>query len=185
MIFVLLGIFAVLAILLRSLTAPIYLIFTILVSYLTTLGISCLVFQTILGYDGLSWAVPFFSFCLLVALGVDYNIFLMSRVKEEYRPGDMAGGTRRALASTGRIITSCGIIMAGTFGSLLVSPVTEIVQVGFTTVVGLLIDTFIVRCMLVPAIAVKVGELNWWPGKKVRVVAAEEKSVEKEGLSVL
>jgi RND superfamily putative drug exporter len=184
MLFVLLGIFIVLAILLRSLIAPIYLIVTILVSYLTTLGISCLVFQGLLRYAGLSWAVPFFSFCLLVALGVDYNIFLMSRVKEEYRPGDMAGGTARALASTGRIITSCGLIMAGTFGSLLFSPVTEIVQVGFATVVGLLIDTFIVRCMLVPAIAVKVGELNWWPGRKVRVIPVEQVEDVKNNLSV-
>jgi putative drug exporter of the RND superfamily len=98
----------------------------------------------------------------------------MSRVKEEYRPGDMTGGTRRALANTGKIITSCGIIMAGTFGSLLVSPIMEIVQVGFATVVGLLLDTFIVRCMLVPAIAVKLGELNWWPGKKMRLVVEEK-----------
>ena len=121
----LLGIFIVLALLLRSLTAPLYLIFTILVSYLTTLGISYLVFQVGFGAAGLSWAVPFFSFCLLVALGVDYNIFLMTRVKEEYRPGDMTGGTARALASTGKIITSCGIIMAGTFGAMLFSPVSD------------------------------------------------------------
>jgi RND superfamily putative drug exporter len=180
MVFVLLGIFVVLAILLRSLTAPFYLIITILVSYLTTLGVSCLVFQGALGYAGLSWAVPFFSFCLLVALGVDYNIFLMSRVKEEYAPGQMREGTRRALASTGGIITSCGLIMAGTFGALLFSPVTELVQVGFTTVVGLLLDTFIVRCMLVPAIAVKVGELNWWPGRKVKLVAVEKTNISKD-----
>lgn len=173
MIFVLLGIFVVLAILLRSLIAPFYLILTILFSYLTTLGISWLVFQVGLGRDGVSWSVPFFSFVLLVALGVDYNIFLMSRVKEEYRPGDMAGGTARAVASTGKIITSCGIIMAGTFAALLVSPVNELVQVGFTTVVGLILDTFIVRCMLVPALAVKVGELNWWPGRKVKILAVE------------
>jgi putative drug exporter of the RND superfamily len=181
MIFVLLGIFIVLAILLRSLTAPLYLIFTIVVSYLTTLGISYLVFQVGFGKEGLSWAVPFFSFCLLVALGVDYNIFLMSRVKEEYRPGDAAGGTARALASTGKIITSCGLIMAGTFGAMLFSPVTQLVQIGFTTVAGLLLDTFIVRCMLVPAIVVKFGELNWWPGRKVRVIAVEETIVESKG----
>jgi len=174
MVFVLLGIFIVLALLLRSITAPIYLIFTILVSYLTTLGISYLVFQVGFGATGLGWAVPFFSFCLLVALGVDYNIFLMTRVREEYRPGDMTGGTARALASTGKIITSCGIIMAGTFGAMLFSPVSMLVQIGFATVVGLLIDTFLVRCMLVPAIAVKLGELNWWPGKKMKLVVVEK-----------
>ncbi len=177
MIFVLLGIFVVLAMLLKSLTAPLYLILTIIMSYFTTLGISCLVFQVGFGKDGLSWAVPFFSFCLLVALGVDYNIFLMSRVKEEYRPGDTAGGTARALGSTGKIITSCGLIMAGTFGAMLFSPVMQLVQVGFTTVVGLLLDTFIVRCMLVPAIVVKVGELNWWPGKRVKVVVVEKSTL--------
>ncbi len=106
---------------------------------------------------------------------MDYNIFLMSRVKEEYRPGHVATGTAKALASTGKIITSCGIIMAGTFSALLLSPVTELVQVGFATVVGLLLDTFIVRCMLVPALVVKVGELNWWPGRKVKIVAMEQK----------
>jgi RND superfamily putative drug exporter len=177
--FVLLGIFVVLAVLLRSLTAPFYLIATILVSYLTTLGISWLVFQVGLGYAGLSWSVPFFSFVLLVALGVDYNIFLMSRVKEEYRPGHVATGTAKALASTGKIITSCGIIMAGTFSALLLSPVAELVQIGFATVVGLLLDTFIVRCMLVPALVVKVGELNWWPGRKVKILAVERKGKEK------
>ena len=173
MAFVLIGIFVVLAILLRSLTAPFYLIATILVSYLTSLGISWPVFQAGLGYAGLSWSAPFFSFVLLVALGVDYNIFLMSRVKEECRPGDVPGGTARALASTGKIITSCGIIMAGTFSALMFSPVSLIVQVGFATVIGLLLDTFIVRCMVVPALVVKFGELNWWPGRKVRVVPVE------------
>lgn len=174
-IFVLLGIFIVLVLLLKSLVAPLYLIITIVVSYLTTLGISYLVFQVGLGYSGLSWSVPFFSFCLLVALGVDYNIFLMTRVKEEYRPGAMTEGTSRALATTGKIITSCGIIMAGTFGAMLFSPIRMLVQIGFTTVVGLLLDTFIVRCMLVPSIAVKVGELNWWPGRKMRIVPVERK----------
>ncbi|MDP4093127.1 MAG: MMPL family transporter [Bacillota bacterium] len=170
---VLLGIFIVLMLLLRSITAPLYLIFTILLSFASTMGISYLVFQVLLGEAGLSWSVPFFSFCILVALGVDYNIFLMSRVKEEYSPGGMTQGTQRALASTGKIITSCGIIMAGTFGAMILSPVTMLVQIGFTTVVGLLMDTFIIRCLMVPAIAVKFGELNWWPGRKVRVVSVE------------
>lgn len=175
MIFVLLGIFIVLIILLRSLTAPIYLIATILFSFFATLGISYLVFQVGMGKPGLSWSVPFFSFCLLVALGVDYNIFLISRIKDEYIPGQMKAGTSRALASTGQIITSCGIIMAGTFSGLLFSPVTQLVQIGFTTVVGLLLDTFIIRCMLVPAIAVKIGELNWWPGRRVRLMPSEKR----------
>ncbi len=173
MVFVLLGIFIVLALLLRSIIAPMYLILTILISYATTMGITRAVFQGLLGYEGLNWAVPFFAFCVLVALGVDYNIFLMSRVKEEYKPGDIKGGNVRGLAGTGGIITSCGLIMAGTFRAMLVSPVRPLVEVGFAAVVGLLIDTFIIRCLMVPAIAVKVGELNWWPGRKVRIVAGD------------
>ncbi len=174
MIFVICGIFVVLAVLLKSLVAPVYLILTILISYASTMGISNLVFKYILGYDGLHWAVPFFAFCVLVALGIDYNIFLMSRVKDEYRPGDMTGSMARALTSTGGIITSCGIIMAGTFGALLASPVRPMLEVGFAAFVGLLIDTFIIRCLMVPAIAVKVGELNWWPGRKIKILPVDE-----------
>lgn len=172
--FVLLGIFIVLVLLLRSIIAPMYLILTIIFSYATTMGITYIVFQLILGQVGLTWSVPFFSFCILVALGVDYNIFLMSRVKEEYTPGNVTGGVQRALYSTGKIITSCGIIMAGTFGALMASPVNQLVQIGFTAVVGLLLDTFIIRCLMVPAIAVKVGELNWWPGRKVKILPLEK-----------
>lgn len=173
MIFVLLGIFVILVVLLRSFIAPIYLILTILLSFAATLGITGLVFQGGLGHEGLDWSVPFFAFCLLVALGVDYNIFLMSRVKEEYSPGDVKGSVARALSSTGKIITSCGIIMAGTFGALMASPLYSLVEIGFATVVGLLLDTFIIRTLLVPAIAIKVGELNWWPGRKVKIVPVE------------
>jgi putative drug exporter of the RND superfamily len=173
MFFVLLGIFLVLALMLRSIIAPFYLMLTIILSFATTMGISYLTFQVLLGHEGLTWSVPFFSFCLLVALGVDYNIFLMSRVKEEYVPGDVKGGVARALSSTGGIITSCGIIMAGTFGAFIASPVTQLVEIGFATVVGLLLDTFVIRCLLVPALAVKVGELNWWPGRKVKVISAQ------------
>jgi RND superfamily putative drug exporter len=138
------------------------------------MGISFIVFEVILGYEGLSWSTTFFAFCLLVALGVDYNIFLISRVKEEYKPGDMTGGVARALASTGGIITSCGVIMAGTFGALLASPIKPLFEIGFAAVIGLLLDTFIIRSLFVPAIAVKVGELNWWPGRKVKVLSKDE-----------
>lgn len=173
---VLLGIFVVLVVLLRSFVAPVYLILTIIFSYITTMGISYLFFQEILGYDGLHWTVQFFSFCVLVALGVDYNIFLISRIKEEYTPGDIKGSVQRALASTGGIITSCGIIMAGTFGAMMASPIKPLLEIGFTASVGLLLDTFIIRCLLVPAITVKMGELNWWPGRRIKVI-----SVDKDG----
>ena len=171
---VLLGIFLVLVLLLRSLVAPLYLILTIIFSYITTLGITYLVFQVLLGYDGLHWTVPFFSFCVLVALGVDYNIFLMSRIKEEYRPGDTTGSVTRALAATGGIITSCGIIMAGTFGAMMASPIRPLLELGFAATIGLLLDTFIIRCLMVPAIAVKFGEVSWWPGRKLKVIPVIE-----------
>jgi RND superfamily putative drug exporter len=171
---VLLGIFVVLVILLRSFVAPVYLILTIIFSYITTIGISYLFFQVILGYDGLHWTVQFFSFCVLVALGVDYNIFLISRIKEEYKPGDVKGSVQRALAATGGIITSCGIIMAGTFGAMMASPIKPLLEIGFTASVGLLLDTFIIRCLLVPAITVKMGELNWWPGRRIKVIAVDK-----------
>ncbi len=171
---VLLGIFVVLVILLRSFVTPLYLILTIIFSYITTMGISYLFFQEILGYDGLHWTVQFFSFCVLVALGVDYNIFLISRIKEEYKPGDVKGSVQRALASTGGIITSCGIIMAGTFGAMMASPIKPLLEIGFAASTGLLLDTFIIRCLLVPAIAVKMGELNWWPGRRVKVISVDK-----------
>lgn len=170
-IFVLLGIFVILALLLRSLIAPIYLILTILLSYVSTLGVSYLLFCKILGQDGLHWSVPFFSFCVLVALGVDYNIFLMSRVKEEYVEGQMRQSITRALATTGGIITSCGLIMAGTFGAMLSSPLRPMMQIGFAACFGLIIDTFIIRSIVVPAISVLVGEMNWWPGRKIKVLS--------------
>lgn len=174
MLFVLSGIFLILMLMLRSIVAPVYLIFTILLSFASTMGICHLFFVNILGYEGLHWAVPFFAFCVLVALGVDYNIFLVSRIKEEYKPGDTTGSVARAVASTGGIITSCGIIMAGTFGAMLTSSVTPMFEIGFAAVVGLLIDTFIIRCISVPALAVIFGELNWWPGRKVRILPVDK-----------
>ena len=173
--FVLSGIFLILVLLLKSIVAPVYLLLTTVLSYVSTLGISYLFFCRILGQDGLHWSVPFFSFCVLVALGVDYNIFLITRVKEEYVPGKMREGITKALATTGGIITSCGIIMAGTFGSMMFSPMRPMVQVGFAACVGIIIDTFVIRSLVVPAIAVLVGEMSWWPGRKIVVTSLDRK----------
>ena len=175
MVFVLIGIFLVLALLLRSLIAPFYLLMTIILSYISTMGVTYLLFVQILGQDGLHWSVQFFSFCVLVALGVDYNIFLMTRVKEEYIPGQMRQSVTRALATTGGIITSCGLIMAGTFGAMLSSPLRPMVQIGFAACFGLIVDTFIIRSIVVPAIAVIVGEMNWWPGRRVKIQSFKRK----------
>ncbi|MHB8065919.1 MAG: MMPL family transporter, partial [Ruminiclostridium sp.] len=183
MVLVVVSIFIVLVILLRSLIAPIYLIFTTLLSFAATMGITYLVFQVGLGREGISWGTPFFAFCILVALGVDYNIFIMTRVKEEYIPGKVTTSISKALGSTGGIITSCGLIMAGTFGALMAAPINSQVELGFATVVGLLMDTFLIRCLLVPAIAVKFGELNWWPGKKIKIIPEAEYRAGNEEVS--
>lgn len=163
---VLVGVFVVLVLLLRALVAPLYLILTILLSYGATLGIVRVVFQNILGTSGVTWWVPIFMFVMLVALGMDYNIFLMGRVKEEVAKSGNREGVRAAVARTGGIITSAGIIMAGTFGAMMSAGILGLVQVGFAVAVGILLDTFVVRTALVPAIAVLLGRWSWWPRKE-------------------
>lgn len=165
-IWVLAGVFVVLMLLLRALVAPLYLILTILLSYGATLGIVRVVFQNILGTSGVTWWVPIFMFVMLVALGMDYNIFLMGRVKEEVATRGNREGIRTAVARTGGIITSAGIIMAGTFGAMMSASILGLVQVGFAVAVGILLDTFVVRTALVPAIAVLLGRWSWWPRKQ-------------------
>ncbi len=162
---VLFGIFLVLLVLLRALVSPIYLIVTILLSYGATLGITRLFSATVFGVDALTWWAPFLIFSMLIALGMDYNIFLMGRVKEEVARHGMREGVHRAVAATGPIITSAGLIMAGTFAAMLAGTVTGLKQLGFAVAVGVLLDTFVIRTALVPAIAVLLDRWNWWPGK--------------------
>lgn len=163
--FTIVGVLIVLIILLRSLVAPIYLVLTVLLSYGTTMGLSVLVFQDLLGQEGVTFMIPIIVFVLLVALGADYNIFLMSRVREEAEGRGTRKGIRVASAFTGSIITSCGIILAGTFAAMMVAPIQTLFQVGFAVAAGVLIDTFIIRAVLVPALASWLDEKNWWPGK--------------------
>jgi RND superfamily putative drug exporter len=161
------GVLLVFILLLRSLLAPIYLALSVILSYGTTMGICTLIFQNALGYSGVNYALPIIVFVLLVALGADYNIFLMSRVREEAkRTGDIHEGIRRATAFTGSVITSCGIILAGTFAALIFSPINMLMQIGTAVAIGVLVDTFIVRTLLVPAIATILGRWNWWPSRK-------------------
>ncbi len=162
-VYVLSGVFVVLIILLRAVVAPIYLILTILLSYTATLGVVRILFVDILGAAGIVWWVPLFMFVMLVALGMDYNIFLIGRVKEEVGPLGTRAGTRLALARTGGIITSAGIIMAGTFASMLSASILGLLQIGFAVAFGVLLDTFVVRTTLVPAIIVLLGRWSWWP----------------------
>ena len=162
---VILGIFLVLAILLRSVVAPTYLVLTVLLSFLATLGLTRLVFQTGLG-QGLPWWLPPFLFVMLVALGADYNIFLMSRIREEAKVNTTADATARGLALTGHVITSAGLILAGTFAALLAAPMSSLRMFGFSVTVGILLDTFVVRSLLVPAVATLLGRHNWWPSRR-------------------
>ena len=165
MVIVVIGVLVVLIILLRSLIAPLYLMATVLLSYGATIGIVTWLFQNILGYSGISYIIPILLFVLLVALGADYNIFLSSRIKEESRISDPLTGIKVASEKTGAIITACGIILAGTFATMAFAPLRMLSQVGLAVAVGILLDTFVVRAILVPAIATLLGKWNWWPSK--------------------
>jgi RND superfamily putative drug exporter len=150
---VLASVFAILVILLRGLVSPVYLLLTVLFSYLTTLGVCFTVFWLLdpHGFSGIDWKVAIFLFTILIAVGADYNIFLMTRIHEEEREHGPILGVTRALERTGPIISSCGIIMAGTFASLFGGSLTEMKQLGFALAFGVLLDTFAVRPILVPA----------------------------------
>jgi RND superfamily putative drug exporter len=165
---VILGVFLVLVLLLRSLLAPLYLVLTVLLSFAATLGLTSIVFEGILGEEGLVWWLPVFLFVTLVALGADYNIFLMGRIREEAHTTDTRQAVATGLAATGHVITSAGLILAGTFAALLAAPFEGMVQLGFAATMGLLIDTFVVRSLLVPAIAVLAGSASWWPSARSR-----------------
>ncbi len=154
----------VLALLLRSLIAPLYLVATILASFAATLGLTVLCLLTLGGDNGIGVRVTIYIFVFLVALGVDHNMLLTSRIREETARHGPTEGVRRALEHTGGVITSAGLILAGTFGVLMTQPIRELFQFGFAMATGLLLDTFLVRGTLAPAIARLLGQHNWWPG---------------------
>jgi len=158
-----LGVYAILVALLRRPGISLYLIATVVLGYLASLGLTDVVFRALhkgpSPWSGLDWTVGFFLFVILVAVGEDYNIFLMSRVVEEERTHGTLEGVRRAVARTGGIISSCGVIMAGTFGSMLTGNLTSLRQLGFALGMGVLLDTFLVRPILVPAFVVLIGRL--------------------------
>jgi len=155
-------------VLLRSVVAPLLLVITTVLSFGTTMGISALVFNGILGFPGADPAVPLYGFVFLVALGIDYNIFLMTRVREEALRHGTRQGVIRGLTITGGVITSAGLVLAATFAALAVIPVLFLVQLAFIVAFGVLLDTFIVRSLLVPALAIDVGKRIWWPSKLAR-----------------
>jgi RND superfamily putative drug exporter len=153
----------ILAILLRSLVAPLVLIGSVILSFLCTLGLSVLFIRYVVGDPGIDASIPTFAFIFLVALGIDYTIFLMARVREEARRHGTREGTLRALAATGPVITSAGIILAGTFSVLMTLPVTFTFDLGFMVALGILLDTFVVRTIMVPAAVELIGDKIWWP----------------------
>jgi putative drug exporter of the RND superfamily len=153
----------ILAILLRSLVAPLVLIASVILSFLCTLGISLLFIRYGVGDAGIDASIPTFAFIFLVALGIDYTIFLMARVREEARMHGTREGMLRALSATGPVITSAGIILAGTFSVLMTLPVTFTFDLGFMVALGILLDTFIVRTIMVPAAVELIGDKIWWP----------------------
>lgn len=151
--------------LLRSVLAPVLLIATVVLSFGSALGISALVFNHVLDLPGADPAVPLFAFVFLVALGIDYNIFLMTRVREETIKHGTHAGITRGLAITGGVITSAGLVLAATFAALAVIPILFLLQLAFIVAFGVLLDTIIVRTILVPALAHDIGRKIWWPSK--------------------
>jgi RND superfamily putative drug exporter len=149
--------------LLRAIVAPLYLVGSVVISYLSAVGIGVLVFQFILGQQ-LHWSVPPLAFVVLVAVGADYNMLLVSRMRDE-SPHSMRYGIIRTLSSTGGVITAAGLIFAASMCGLLFSSIGTVVQGGFVIGVGILLDTFLVRTITVPAIATLVGRANWWPSR--------------------
>ncbi|MFG2100805.1 MMPL family transporter [Micromonospora echinaurantiaca] len=164
----------ILALLLRALLAPILLIATVLLSFAATLGLCALVFRHVLGFPGVDASFPLFAFVFLVALGIDYNIFLMSRVREESVRRGTRAGVLAGLAVTGGVITSAGIVLAATFSALAVLPLVVLVELGVAVAVGVLIDTIVVRSLLVPALAYDIGPRVWWPGRLARANGERE-----------
>lgn len=161
---VLLIILVILIGLLRSLLMPLLLVATVALNFLATLGISSLVFQHVFGFSGTDSSVPLYGFVFLVALGVDYNIFLMSRVREESLIHGTRQGVLRGLTTTGGVITSAGVVLAATFAALGVIPLAFLVQIAFIVAFGVLLDTLVVRSLLVPALVRDIGRVAWWPG---------------------
>lgn len=158
----------ILALLLRSLLAPLILLGTVVLSFAATLGVCALVFNHVFKFAGADSSFPLFAFVFLVAVGIDYNIFLMTRVREESMKEGTRSGTLHALAVTGAVITSAGIVLAATFSVLGVLPLVFLAEIGFAVAFGVLLDTLIVRSILVPALVHRIGPKVWWPSRLAR-----------------
>ena len=153
-------------VLLRSVLAPLLLLLTTIMSFAATLGISALLFNHVLDFPGADPSVVLYGFIFLVALGIDYNIFLMTRVREESLKIGTRKGVLIGLVVTGSVITSAGIVLAATFAALAVIPILFLAQLAFVVAFGVLMDTIIVRSLLVPALVHDIGRSVWWPFHK-------------------
>ncbi|MEV8253607.1 MMPL family transporter [Rhodoglobus sp. NPDC076762] len=173
-------VFIVLVLLLRSLVAPILLLLTVVASFFASLGASWLLFQTVFDFPAIDTNVVLFSFLFLVALGVDYNIFLVTRAREEAVEYGTRQGMIRALSSTGGVITSAGILLAAVFAVLGVLPLITLTQIGIIVCIGVLLDTLLVRTVIVPSLAFMLGEKFWWPTRVISV-GAEVRTSEGSG----
>jgi len=157
----------------RDWFSPVYMLGTMVISYLVIMGVADLFFHYILGQQGLDWKVRFFLFVLLIAIGADYNIYLMTRVREEALKHGVREGVRRAIIYTGSIISACGLIMAGTFGAMMAGRIGLMIHIGFAMTFGILLDTFIIRPVIVPCIVLIFRRLHVWH-KYVRVAPQDD-----------
>ncbi len=162
------GVLVVIIIMLRSLLAPLYMVLTVLLNYGATLGISTWLILGVFKESSMIYMIPLFVFVVLVALGADYNIFLVSRIREEAEHRPIKEAVAHAVANTGGVITACGVILAGTFATLATSPLQVVLQVGAAIAIGVLLDTFIVRALLVPSLATLARNWSWWPSRLSR-----------------
>jgi len=167
-------VFIVLMLLLRSLVAPAILVAANVISFAATLGVAALVFEHVFHFPGSDPATPLYAFVFLVALGIDYSIFLMTRVREESAQRGTRPGILVALAVTGGVITSAGIVLAATFSALSLIPIVFLVQIAFIVAFGVLLDTLVVRSLLVPALAHDIGRRIWWPSRLGRIVPSAD-----------
>jgi putative drug exporter of the RND superfamily len=165
---ILVVVFVILAILLRALVAPLILTATVVLSFAAALGVSAFFFNHVFGFGGADNSFPLLVYVFLVALGIDYNIFLMTRVREEAHRSDTRHGAITGLAATGGVITSAGFVLAGTFAALATLPSTFTTELGFAVAFGILLDTIVVRSVLVTALNLDVGRWMWWPSKLAR-----------------
>jgi RND superfamily putative drug exporter len=177
-------VFVILVLLLRAIIAPVMLIATVVLSFAAALGVSALFFNNVFNFGGSDTSFPLFVFVFLVALGIDYNIFLMTRVREEAQRHGAKQGALTGLSVTGGVITSAGAVLAGTFAVLGTLPVTFLTELGFAVAFGVLLDTIVVRSVLVTALNLDLGRWVWWPSRLYRQPVPEARSVAGEPTSV-